>query len=339
MLKILKNVAAAAPVVEKPVVPMVQISQEAFDFMLSHLPDQSPIALQRETKAELTALIDAIEQFGLSRALLSFADHNGLLRGAVPSIPSLEALAADMSVEESGAVLQALKDINNGIEPAQENVFTLIFLTAIFGYLGGWIPALVAAGVYTVWAVATHAAKDGEEHTEHHVERVASVIHYDTLMGYLTDLIEVPSIFEQLENSKLPNTEIGHQDWLRRLSQSTSHLAKLGIHVKPNGDITTSDLESPSTTNIEHVGYTEHSLKNISEAAKHMSAVEAHLKSFSVAKLEKQEKEATGEEKKYVTAAGGTIGELIHVTSTRMLKILHLTKQTVTSIEHFYAKG
>lgn len=63
-----------------------------------------------ETHANLENLQNSISENGLSKTLLAFADKDGLLSKHVPNMPSLESLQADLSVEDSAAALEGLKE-------------------------------------------------------------------------------------------------------------------------------------------------------------------------------------------------------------------------------------
>jgi hypothetical protein len=62
-----------------------------------------------ETIDQLRAFKGAVEQFGLSRALVAFADYNKALSAAIPEIPAIESLDADIAAAESAVIVAALE--------------------------------------------------------------------------------------------------------------------------------------------------------------------------------------------------------------------------------------
>jgi hypothetical protein len=322
--------------------PMLTLSVEAFDYLLSNMTETTTSTILREGTQEIDALISSIEQFGFSRGLNLFANHNGMLGGAVPAVAALEAMEADLSAEESAAILQSLKDIRNDMEPAVEASFAwtlMAILNSILKIISIVFWALVAYALFVRWRRGDFDNNVAVEGTEQKKERIASVIHYDVAMALLRDVGEVPAVFSKLEHSKLPKTEEEHKHWVSEFVQETAHLAKLGVHVDAEGHVSTTELPARVSTNIEHVGYTEHSLANIGTAAKSLESVKNQLKSFSSAALEKQEKDATPEERKFVHSAIKLIDEVIHVTGLRIAKALHLVDQNCAAIKHFYEKA
>ena len=57
----------------------------------------------------LQALIESIKTFGLTKSLLSFADHDGTLSSTIPEFPALEDLTQDVSPRYTGPVIAALE--------------------------------------------------------------------------------------------------------------------------------------------------------------------------------------------------------------------------------------
>lgn len=320
----------------------IVVSQEDFGFLIASMPDSLKNVHALETKQNLAALIVAIETHGVSKALLSFANHDGTLAGAVPQIAALEAMTADLTPEQSAEIVQALKELDAKLDAGNESLLgPWQWFWTILALFGGIIFGLGLLAIFVAWNAAhgdyDKKEEDGDLKTSS--ERIASVIHYDTVVTYLHTILEFPSILTHLENMTLPKDQEEVTAFAGKLSTTLAPLAKIGIHVSRSGDITTSELESPASTNIEHVGYTSMSLKNIGTLAGEIKAIEGHLKSFSPEKIEKQEKDASKEEYKFVVQGGGMIGEAIHVAMTRITKVLHLVKTNCDTIEHFYAKA
>ena len=82
------------------------------NYLIDNLSDVTPSRTLKmksdQTTHEIIALIVAIETHGLSPALLAFANYNGVLASAVPSIASLESLEAEPSTEDAARVIDEL---------------------------------------------------------------------------------------------------------------------------------------------------------------------------------------------------------------------------------------
>ena len=68
------------------------------------------IADHLDTISQLTAFKDAVAQYGLTRSLLAFANHDQTLSNAIPTIPAV--LTADRSVKNSQDVIAAVEAVN-----------------------------------------------------------------------------------------------------------------------------------------------------------------------------------------------------------------------------------
>lgn len=313
--------------------------------MLSELSPGYVAQMQRQkTRTELVALIAAIETHGFSRALLSFVDHDGTLRAAIPSLPALESLTTDLSAEDSADILTALKALTIEDVPAEERLTLLQGLITILLIPFGGVPAIIAFLIFTGWNADSDMAADARRKNqpasaEPQRERIASVVPYNTIVSYLQDLVEVPGILTGMVAIPLPKTVVERAHFQDALSHKVAPLNKLGIHVTTTGQVSTTELATPVHGDITKIGYTEHSLKNIAELAQHIEAAEKTLKALPLDHLERQKKEVDGEELKFVTEGLALVTEVLHASAVRMIKIVHLAKHTCQSIEHFYAKG
>jgi hypothetical protein len=339
---VVETVTPPAVVLEGSVV----ISDEALDSLIDNLADVPARRVlrmrQNTTKSEVAALIASIETFGLSRALLAFANHDGALRASVPSIPALESMAADLTVEGSAAVLEALKaiklDVND--EAGEEELRGAFqWFTTIMGFLGGLFPGIVLYAVYTVWndyrdEIAARRRGDDKRGAAAKDEKIASVVPYNTIVGYLGDLVEVPVVLKSVLSIPLPKTDEEYTKFLEQIERRLAPLGKLGVHVSKTGHLTGSDLATAVHGDIRKIGYTEDSLKHIAELAKHGEVVETELHA-----LLKSLQELPADGDKIAGRAVTLLEDIVHTTLIRMTKILHLVKHTCQSIEHFYKKA
>jgi len=63
------------------------------------------------TIENLVALEEAIEKFGMPRALVAFADYNKVLSSAIASMPALENMRTDLSVADSVSAVEGIKHV------------------------------------------------------------------------------------------------------------------------------------------------------------------------------------------------------------------------------------
>lgn len=72
---------------------------------------------------ELTALRDTIIEYGLTKALVMFADYNKALSQAIAEFPAIEMLKADISADKVTTIVSSLDACNEGIITAIKNTF------------------------------------------------------------------------------------------------------------------------------------------------------------------------------------------------------------------------
>jgi hypothetical protein len=78
-------------------------------FIPSHEHEARELEDRIATIEQLTAFKSAVEQYGLTRSLLAFADHDKTLSSAIAAVPALETLKADRSVRNSTDVVSAVE--------------------------------------------------------------------------------------------------------------------------------------------------------------------------------------------------------------------------------------
>jgi hypothetical protein len=321
----------------------VQISQESFDVLITNMADITPTAQaqqkREQTRRELQALIGAIETHGASKALLEFATHNGTLLAIAPSLRQVDMTSPDdLTATETAQLLTELKAITIHDAPATEKLGLLQQIVVFLGILSGIVPGIIWYGIFTVWN--KYVEGDDGEKKDH---KIATVVPYQTIVKYLQEMCEVPAILTAVVAMKLPTTEDESDAYFQHLESKLAPLNKFGIHYRSDDGTTTSDLADPIHGDIRQLGYTEHSLKNIAELAKHCESIEPQLKNLED-RLEKNSADPsrntkTQDDIHYVAHAELELEFILHVTLVRMNKVLMLVKHTCQSIEHFYAKG
>ena len=96
--------------------PKKKIKQIGASVVVSESTLRSLLAQQAElvqTHTHLCALQASIKQYGLTRSLVAFADHDKALSAAIPEIPALESLNHDRSVKNSADATAALEGVIN----------------------------------------------------------------------------------------------------------------------------------------------------------------------------------------------------------------------------------
>ncbi len=328
------SLKVATESVEPISVDTVVMSEAEAAILIEALPELPASYTLRQqhatTKQELNALISAIETHGLSKSLIAFADHDGVLRGAVPAIPAVEAMEADLSVEQSGDVLAALKDAVTAFGEPAEEVLHPITKMFIWSFLLSWpVGVLITLIKYKSWNEKWEADK-----------RIGVVIPYNTAIEYMNGAIEMPTLIDGLLSMALPTTQEGLTRYMEDVERHLAPAAKLGLHVSKDGRIELDELAKPVKVRTDKVGYREDSLFTIAGLAKRVQDAEAHLRGLAESatrKLSEEAETATGDEAQYVRAAIHHTHEVIHAVSAREAKVLHLVNQVAESIKKFYA--
>ena len=336
------------------------IKEETLDFLITSLPD---IPLRQEqkkkvskTREELDALIVSIETYGLSKGLVSFANTHGILETVTPSINGLLSLDTEELASRKEDVLAELRNISVEDTPSVEGLGALQWFAMILSliYLN-LIPSIILYTGFTMWnaitssptnnKTTTHSQSQNTTHQKQDVSRVATVIPYRHIISYIQSINKVPDVLERVVTLKLPKNQNEYDEFFSGhiTKLVMSDLLNIGISLKEiNGSddrIEVLDLVSPVTADITSLGYTEHSLSQLAfEAAKYehseteLKNIYTKLRSLSVVYID-------ADSKHYSNKAIDLITDIIHVTMTRCVKILYLTKHTCRTIEHFYSQS
>jgi hypothetical protein len=309
----------------------VVISEETLDFLIDNQAEIPHSAILRmkgtQTQQELQALITAIETYGISPALLAFANYNGVLSNIVPSIPSVEMLTT--SEIDSTKILSDIKSLqlNNPEITSANEVFK--FPTAL-------IPAIWAA--WGIGAIFQYYKRWKDDKAN----RVAEVVPFNELMKYLRAGDVVVRVSKELEHVILPKNKEEFEASNKKLNNTCAVLAQFGVHVSTDA-ILTSELPTAQKANIESLGYHENSLSQIATAVERIKQTMLQIKDFSTTSAffaEMFDKQWSDDktEQDYQSNIALTITYVIDAATTRLVKIVSMANKTVKAIAPYYKK-
>ena len=327
---------------ESPTEGNITISQEQFNFLVANLSSVPASTIRRNernrTRRELKAIISAIETYGVSPALLAFANYNGVLGKAVPAIPSVEALSTD-SVIDAENILLELKSIN--IEDvANEKLGTLQWIAVILGFLSSIIGGIILYVVFTSWNDNEDRKKNEAASAQSRIDRMATVTRYSEVVDYLNAVIRLPSVLKGIISIHLPeNHNQYHGEFLSSLDNTVDHNLK-DIRVSLDDEyLYANSIGNPVHGDIVNLGYTEGSLSHIASLAKRCESIEQELRDIQRMLSGLKPIDKNDESQKYSSKAIRLIEDVTHVSLAQTVKILQLAKHTCDTIKHFYKQG
>lgn len=194
----------------------------------------------------------------------------------------------------------------------------------IIGFTLAFAAAVLAYKAFRRW-------KDGD------TNRVARVIPFGVLKGLLHGVGEVAHICKTLESLTLPKTEEEWTSFQHRVDSIAAPLKDIGIHVD-GYSVKTSELPVSSHIKIESVGYNEGALSELVDMVERTKPVLEELNSVTLSGLIHQYNGIPRTEQVYAGDGYDLIDAIVHTSTVRMTKIIHLTKSIVDSIKHFYKK-
>ena len=318
---------------------MVDISSDTFGLLTEHLSEvpSRRMRLMRvlDTRQEICALSSAIENYGLSLSLLAFANHNGVLSLASDDIPSsLKGITEEQLTEDTPKILSAIKELELNLIAAEEGFFDrpLVKNTiehAVKSAVGYLVTSILSiAGVflykkYTVWQ-------------EDEKNRVATVVPFKVLVGYLKSVTVIQQSLHDLMSVTLPKTADDVLEFQNKIHSITSPLTSVGIHVTGES-ITVDKFQDPKKDNIENLGYGSSALSQIATLAATAKQSLDQVHSIDFSELDRQFSDDTDHDAlSHVKAGYGLIEDIIHTAISRTTKILDLTKRTVSAINKYY---
>ena len=169
----------------------------------------------QETLDNLMALESAVARFGLSKALLAFADKDGVLSTKISGIPSLESLTADLSAEDSTAAVEGLgttiKSVGKAVLQSILNAFT-IFPIDVIGRTVGRVK---------VWRHIIDGIDKNLSELEFSKEKAESihskVLPYHDIIELQKAYLGAPKALLALWTQELPRDQKDFEHWLNKI--------------------------------------------------------------------------------------------------------------------------
>ncbi len=328
------SLKVAAPLVEAPAV----MNEALADAFIDALPDvpahMALVADHRQTQTELNALISAIETHGLSKSLVAFAGHDGTLFAVAPSIPALEAFTTDLSEEDTAKIVAELKAIDLTAPlrfdaDADEDNEGAVEAASVRQILMTFIVPFYAAITLVKGLRHWNTTADDKE------GRLAKVLPFKTLMGYLHGASDVARIYKELAGLELPKTEEECKHFAERVHAAVKPLEFIGLHVE-DGHITVRPFPKAVKNNIETLGYHEGSLAEIGEVAEKLKNDRFDVSSDDFEEMHKRWMALPKEERKIAGQAYDLAFDVAETALHRLGKVLKLVKSNVGMLKKFY---
>jgi hypothetical protein len=228
------------------------IMASSFD---AHLRDDlHAITAQLTTIDDLIALKQSIEKYGMTRSLLSFANHNNLLSTAITAIPSLESLTSDRSVKNSQDVVVALE----GAIGERLEIFFKTIKARFENFLKHFKRNEEHLHKYVVrMQVLGKMIDQGRTFDDDKAKKRMIVGHpYVHLIEQLENVHRVVDVSEKIVHQDLPFTFDAYNTWhekMRALVGSISDLTHL--HVTSNGQFGDDDTDNWTKKSLHEFGY------------------------------------------------------------------------------------
>lgn len=183
------------------------------------------------TFENLLALEAAMATHGVSRALLAFADRDGSLSAAIPSIPSLESMTADLSVKESAAAIEGvgttIVSYGKAILQSYKNAFT-------------WTTQ--AENRILVWNHIIDGVEKNMDEKHFSLEKAkkieAKVVPFQALIALQKAYARAPKAALELWGSGLPKEEKEYAPWLAKVKAEFEPIFRTEqAKIKDNGTL------------------------------------------------------------------------------------------------------
>ena len=234
------------------------IHTEAFEFRYDNeARDLEELAISIE---QLSAFRDTVKRYGLTRSLISFADYDKKLSGAIAAVPALEALGSDRSVKSSSDVVVALEaSIADAIE---------IFLRKMKARVKNLI-IRITAKAERLGATALHikTLKTMMESGRVLNEKLATTRQFklmsrNDLFSSIKTCGDVEAFITKIARTKFPTNEVSYKEWLDEVRREFDPIGReINIKILDHGgwDILEEDLTSSpwSKNTLRGYGYTK----------------------------------------------------------------------------------
>lgn len=298
-----------------------------------------------QTVQNLIALKTSIERYGLTRSLLSFADHNKILSSTIPAIPSLESLTTDRSVKNSSSVIAALE---TSISDMIKN-----YITKIKDRVKNFLSRL------------TKKKEKGNE-TKLYLKKIEDmmnegrVIDENCVNNYRPKVFESQFVYKILKDTDLyhnafqqmliknpPTTEESYTAWVKDLQNHFNPIIKdINIYIDDHGsweiidnDHSGEDPEYGKKT-ITELGYKISDIHSLIELYKkttsNLSKYDGYIRSFS----DKIEYAITDQEsKEWCSYAENNYVSILEVLSDHTCHILDTALDAIKAIFHCTKKN
>lgn len=270
------------PVAELPTIGALEAMMD-FDFMplaSSEVMDQDRLDLQtqRRTINELVALKHSIQRHGLTRSLVSFANHNGILSGAIPQIPAVEQLLSDRSVNKSQDVVAAIE--------VQIGLATTVFWRTLKARMLNMINIFRSSqehlsSLTVKMNVLKHMIDEGRSFDEDAARtKKISLLDFGVLKEKLDALPHVEQALTKIVALGIPIGSTQSTTWMQTFIREVNALTPItGLFYNERGSLKhTQDTNRPKFASLLDHGYTSLSMfDTLLEMIPHVDMFQKHL--------------------------------------------------------------
>lgn len=226
-------------------------------FVQTYDPESAKLDSLLETIEQLFAFNMSIKRYGLTRSLVSFADHNTNLSRSIPQVPSLENLSSDRSVKNSTDVVVAVEaSIRDSID---------LFVRKLAARAKNFIDRIkFQAARLNATKLHINTVKkmfdEGRVLDEEQLKtRTFKLLNRDELLRAFKNIEMAAQFSQKITSMKLPDGESEYQKWLSEIQSLFEPLGhELHVSLEDRGlsfdDIEKSSLPTKRTL-TEH-GYT-----------------------------------------------------------------------------------
>ena len=177
------------------------------------------------TIEQLFAFSSSVKKYGLTRSLISFADYNRNLSGAIKEIPSLESLLADRSVSKSTDVVAAVEaSIADAIS---------IFVRKLKARFKNLITRITTK-TDRLDAVALHIKTLKDMMDEGRIcdenlfkkKTFKNLMNRRDLFSSFQDIVTIEAFIHKISTTSFPTDKESYESWFREVKTDFDHIGK-----------------------------------------------------------------------------------------------------------------
>ena len=194
-----------------------------YPFNPKEVADYDP-ASTAETLEDLEAFTGVIKQYGLSKPLLAFANHNGRLSSVIPELPALESFNQDLSVSQSASVVSAVEGIHRLLLSAWKLRFNIQARIKIQNMK--LEESQLAKRIASVRVLNQNVKADRVFSEEKAKAKHVNMLSFQHLIECINAVHLALSAAEAVSRSKMPVTEEEYHTWLASASHAVNAFTK-----------------------------------------------------------------------------------------------------------------